>query len=96
MVMGDIEALSIQELSVEAAVKDRCGKYKDFNIDIELMKNLFLELREMDSEEMETYLLAKLPLKVKLTVLGSTVTDVEEIGRDLVDDDLDMELNLET
>jgi hypothetical protein len=56
MVTGDIEALFIQELSVEAAVKDRYGKYKDFNIDIELMKNLFLELSEMDSEEMETYL----------------------------------------
>jgi hypothetical protein len=39
--------------------------------------------------------LAELPLKVRLTVLGSSVTDVEEIGRDVVNDDLDMELNLE-
>jgi hypothetical protein len=60
------------------------------------MKNLFLKLREMDSEEMETYLLAKLPLKVRLTALGSTVTHVEEIGRDVEENYLDMELNLET
>lgn len=76
---GDVETLSLQEFSIEVAVKDHSGKYKDFTIDLDLMTILFPNVAEMNDNEKEQYLLSKIPIKVKLTVVGRNVSDIELI-----------------
>lgn len=67
----------MQENTVDVAVKDRTGKYMDFSIGKDLMTNLFPNTRKMNDDEKEQYLLQRVPIKMKLTVLGSIVSEIE-------------------
>ena len=49
----------------------------DFSIEKDLMTNLFPNSREMNDDEKEQYLLQRVSTKMKLTILGSIVSEVD-------------------
>ncbi|XP_061184988.1 uncharacterized protein LOC133193002 [Saccostrea echinata] len=73
-VRGHIEALTLDEVAVEIAVKEHLKEeYKDLTVDLALLRTHFPETGDVRNEHLEDYLLEKLPIEAELIVQGSNV-----------------------
>uniref|UniRef100_A0A8W8LAV7 Replication protein A OB domain-containing protein n=1 Tax=Magallana gigas TaxID=29159 RepID=A0A8W8LAV7_MAGGI len=79
-VRGSIDSLSLGEVSMEIALKERSkAKYKDFSVDLSLIRTIFPETQHTRNEHLEEYLLEKLPIEVELMAQGSSVQNMRLI-----------------
>lgn len=79
---GSVDSLSLGEVSMEIALKERSkAKYKDFSVDLSLIRTIFPETQHTRNEQLEAleYLLEKLPIEVELIAQGSSVQNMRLI-----------------
>eukprot|EP00105_Crassostrea_gigas_P041788 XP_019925936.1 PREDICTED: uncharacterized protein LOC105335679 isoform X2 [Crassostrea gigas] len=79
-VRGSIDSLSLGEVSMEIALKERSkAKYKDFSVELSLIRTIFPETQHTRNEQLEEYLIEKLPIEVELIAQGSSVQNMRLI-----------------
>lgn len=88
---GSIESLTLNDMVMEIAVKENFKEeFKDFMVDLALVKSVFPETELKRNDDMEDYLLEKLSIEVELLVQGSSVQNLQ-----LIVPTGDMEFSLE-
>lgn len=89
---GSIDSLSLGEVSMEIALKERSkAKYKDFSVDLSLIRTIFPETQHTRNEQLEEYLLEKLPIEVELIAQGSSVQNMRLIKQTTLNYSLGLE-----
>ena len=89
--MPNISIHRINDVAMEIAVKEYFKEeFKGFMVDLSLVKSVFPETLLKRHEEMEDFLLEKLPIEVELLVQGSNVQNLQ-----LIAPTVDMEFSLE-
>lgn len=79
-VRGNIDSITLNDIAVEIALKeDSKEQYKDFSVDLAIIRSVFPETLQVRIEDLENYLLQKLPILVELIVQGSNVQNMQLI-----------------
>ncbi|XP_062587025.1 uncharacterized protein LOC134248634 [Saccostrea cucullata] len=90
-VKGFIEALTIGDVTVEIAVKENLkDEYKDYTVDLALLRTLLPDTNDVANEHLEDYLLEKLPIEIQLIAQGSNVQHMK-----LIEPERDMDYSIE-
>lgn len=77
---GNIDSITFNDIAVEIALKeDSKEQYKDFSVDLAIIRSVFPETLQVRIEDLENYLLRKLPILVELIVQGSNVQNMQLI-----------------
>lgn len=77
---GNIDSITLNDIAVEIALKeDSKEQYKDFSVDLAIIRSVFPETLQVRIEDLENYLLQKLPILVELIVQGSNVQNMQLI-----------------
>ena len=100
-ISGQVEAFSLTELSVELAIKKSpsSANYRDNTVDLPVLKQAITEIDAslLNSNELEDYLLDKIPFHIEITQQGSEVRNLKINFREnnnLIPNDEDMDLIL--
>lgn len=81
-VRGNIDSITLNDIAVEIALKeDSKEEYKDFSVDLAIIRSVFPDTLQVRVEDLENYLLQKLPILVELIVQGSNVQNMHLIER---------------
>lgn len=73
-VRGNIDSITLNDIAVEIALKEGSKEeYKDFSVDLAIIRSVFPDTLQVRVEDLENYLLQKLPILVELIVQGSNV-----------------------
>ena len=98
-ISGQVEAFSLTELSVELAIKESpsSANYRDITVDLPVLKQAITEIDAslLNSNELENYLLDKIPFHIEITQQGSEVRNLKINFREnnnLIPNDEDMDL----
>lgn len=79
-VRGNIDSITLNDIAVEIALKeDSKEEYKDFSVDLAIIRSVFPDTLQVRVEDLENYLLQKLPILVELIVQGSNVQNMHLI-----------------
>lgn len=99
-ISGQVEVLSLTELSVELAIKESpfSANYRDITVDLPVMKQAITETdaADLNSNELEHYFLDKIPFHIEITQQGSEVRNLKINFREnnLIANEEDMDLIL--
>lgn len=81
---GNIDSITLNDIAVEIALKeDSKEEYKDFSVDLAIIRSVFPDTLQVKVEDLENYLLQKLPILVELIVQGSNVQNMHLIEQDV-------------
>lgn len=81
---GNIDSITLNDIAVEIALKeDSKEEYKDFSVDLAIIRSVFPDTLQVRVEDLENYLLQKLPILVELIVQGSNVQNMHLIEQDV-------------
>lgn len=81
---GNIDFITLKDIAVEIALKeDSKEEYKDFSVDLAIIRSVFPDTLQVRVEDLENYLLQKLPILVELIVQGSNVQNMHLIEQDV-------------
>lgn len=65
---GNIDSITLNDIAVEIALKeDSKEEYKDFFVDLAIIRSVFPDTLQVRVEDLENYLLQKLPILVVTT-----------------------------
>ncbi|XP_052694539.1 uncharacterized protein LOC128172870 [Crassostrea angulata] len=79
-VSGNIDSITLNDIAVEIALKeDFKEEYKDFSVDLAIIRSVFPDTLQVRVEDLEKYFLQKLPILVELIVQGSNVQNMHLI-----------------